>query len=882
MRGSDIRRKFLDFFAARGHRVLPSASLIPANDPTLLWTAAGMVPFKPYFTGAATPDFRRAATCQKCLRTPDIEQVGRTARHHTFFEMLGNFSFGDYFKEKAIPWAWEFVTRELGLDPERLWISIYLDDDEAFGYWREVGVPAERIVRLGKDTNFWEIGVGPCGPCSEIYFDLGPERGCGGPDCGPGCDCDRYLEIWNLVFIQFFRNDQGEYRPLEQKGIDTGMGLERVASVLQGVPTNFDTDLFREIMDHTAALLGVRYGSDAKTDLALKVIADHSRAVTFAIGDGVLPSNEGRGYVIRRLLRRAARFGLLLGRDTPFLDEVADAVIGQMAPVYTELKRHGEHIRRVIRHEEERFSQTLAAGTEILGREIDKVRGQGGKILDGETAFRLYDTYGFPLELTREIAAEQGLTVDETGFRAAMEAQRERARAARGQSEYISERGAFYRDLRDALGDTRFVGYSELEADCRVLAVLDGEGRVAAAGPGQKVEVVFDVTPCYAEGGGQVSDHALVTDEAGLRARVTEVVRPVEGLFVHRVEISEGSLYEGRTVRVAVDAARRRAVCRNHTATHLLHRALKDVLGEHVNQAGSLVAPDRLRFDFTHYEAPTTDELARVEAKVNEVVFRDLAVDAFTASYDQARELGAVALFGEKYGDTVRVVRVGDFSMELCGGTHVPSTGIIGLFKITGEGSVGAGVRRIEALTGEGALARLLQREAQLEAVSRTLKVAPDQVPERVEGLVRTLKDLERENERLRDRMTAAEVLDILGQASEHNGFKVLVARVQRREMAELRGLVDVLRERLGPGVIVIGSASDQKVNLVAAVDRRLTSRGLHAGQIVKEAAALVGGGGGGRPEMAQAGGKDPSRLDEALEHARSAVVRLLTSLEAG
>ncbi|MDI6907432.1 MAG: alanine--tRNA ligase [Thermoanaerobacterales bacterium] len=878
MRGSDIRRQFLDFFAARGHRVLPSASLIPANDPSLLWTAAGMVPFKPYFTGAATPHFRRAVTCQKCLRTPDIEQVGRTARHHTFFEMLGNFSFGDYFKEKAIPWAWEFVTRELGLDPGRLWISIYLDDDEAFEHWRGEGVPPERIVRLGKDTNFWEIGVGPCGPCSEIYYDLGPERGCGNPQCAPGCDCDRYLEIWNLVFIQFFRNEQGEYHPLERRGIDTGMGLERVASVLQKVPTNFDTDLFREVMDHTAALLGVRYGSEENVDLALKVIADHGRAVTFAIGDGVLPSNEGRGYVIRRLLRRAARLGFLLGRRTAFLHEVAGAVIAQMASAYPELKRLSDHIRRVIRHEEERFSQTLTVGIEILGREIESVRARGGTVLDGETAFRLYDTYGFPLELTREIVAEQGLAVDESGFRTAMEAQRERARAARGQSEYISERGAFYRDLRDELGETRFVGYTELESVCRVAAILADDRRAPAAGPGETVEAVFDVTPCYAEGGGQVADHAVVMDASGLKARVTEVVRPVDGLFLHRVEITEGNLREGQTVKVAVDAVRRRAVCRNHTATHLLHRALKDVLGEHANQAGSLVAPDRLRFDFTHYQAPTAEELARVEKEVNAAVFNDLPVDAFTTSYEHARELGATALFGEKYGDTVRVVRVGDFSMELCGGTHVPSTGTIGLFKITGEGSVGAGLRRIEALTGEAALAHLLQREVQVEAISRALKAAPEQVVDRVEGLVRTVKSLERENEHLRDRVAATEVLDILGQAREHNGVKVLVTRVRPREMAELRGLVDVLRDRLGPAVIVLGAATGERVNLVAAVDRGLTARGLHAGQIVKEAAAIVGGGGGGRPEMAQAGGKEPVRLNEALERARTAVLRSLRS----
>lgn len=876
MRGSEIRQRYLDFFAARGHRILSSASLIPANDPSLLWTAAGMVPFKPYFTGAANPDFKRATTCQKCLRTPDIEQVGHTARHHTFFEMLGNFSFGDYFKEKAIPWAWEFLTKELDLDPECLWVSIYLDDEEALHYWREVGVPAERVVRLGKEDNFWEIGVGPCGPCSEIYYDLGPERGCGRAGCAPGCDCERYLEIWNLVFIQYFRNEQGEYQPLERKGIDTGMGLERITSVLQKVPTNFETDLFREIMDYTASLLGLRYGAGVRSDLALKVIADHARAVTFAVGDGVLPSNEGRGYVIRRLLRRAARFGHLMGYRQPFVYRVAEAVVKQMSGVYPELEQQAEHIHRVVRHEEERFSQTLDVGNEILSREIVRVRDGGGKVLSGETAFRLYDTYGFPLELTREIACEQGFGLDEAGFRLAMEAQRRRARAARTETDYISERDRTFRDIRDELGVTCFMGYTDWEAEAKVAVILDGQERVTAAEPQRTVEVVFDVTPCYAEGGGQIADLGVISGADGLRAHVDGVARPVDGLFVHAVKVESGVLRQGATVRLAVDAGRRLATSRNHTATHLLHKALKETIGGHANQAGSLVSSDRLRFDFTHYQALTDVDLKTIEDRVNEIILQNLPVDVFTTSFEKARDMGATALFGEKYGDEVRVVRIGDYSMELCGGTHVPTTGVIGLFKIIGEGSVGAGLRRIEALTGEACRTYLIRRDEQVETVCDLLKTAPEQLVERVGALLNEVKKLEREGEELRDRLAAGEVLELLEQAEDLAGFKVLASQVRPRDAAALRGLVDLLRDRLGRAVIVLGTVTGDRVSLVAAVDPGLTKIGLHAGAIVKEAASMVGGGGGGKPTMAQAGGKNPRRLNEALARAREAVIDVL------
>jgi len=907
---NEIRRRFLEFFAARGHRVVPSASLIPGNDPTLLWTSAGMVPFKPYFTGVATPEFRRAVTCQKCLRTPDIEMVGKTARHHTFFEMLGNFSFGDYFKERAIPWAWEFVTRDLGLEPEHLWISIYLDDDEAFGHWRGLGLPAERIVRLGRDTNFWEIGVGPCGPCSEIYYDRGPAHGCENDPCGPGCDCDRWLEIWNLVFIQYFRNEADAYSPLESPGIDTGMGLERVASVLQGVDTNFDTDLFRGLIDYTAGVLGVRYGSGAAGDEALKVIGDHARAVIFAVADGVLPSNEGRGYVIRRLLRRAVRKALLLGREEPFLEGVALKVIEQMAAAYPDLAAARDSVRKVVRFEEERFRQTLTQGNEIIGRLIAEARAENRPALEGAAAFQLYDTYGFPLELTREISAEQGLAVDEAGFEAALKAQQQKARSSRKETRYVDERETFFRNLRDEIGATRFVGYEQLDADAGVTALVRDGQRVPAAGSGDQVSLVVDSTPCYAESGGQVGDHGLVEGE-NVRGRITDTFAPVEGLHVHEVTVEQGVLEEGARVRVLVDGTRRRKICRNHTATHLLHRALKAVLGAHVNQAGSMVAPERLRFDFTHLQPLSEAELAEVEHRINEIVLSNVKVESFQVSFDRARELGAVALFGEKYGDLVRVVEIAPdplqavmnlggaspstrsgpdlddetavagrsvaderISMELCGGTHVRSTAEIGPVKITAESSVGAGLRRLEAVTGSDALAFLNSRIRQLHRIAQAVRAPVSEVVAHVERLLDEQKKLERENEQLQDRLQVYEVKEILDRASTHEGVRILTTSVRARDMAELRSMLDLLRERLGSAVIVLGSAVNGKVSLVVSVSRDLVSRGLHAGAIIKEAAVVAGGGGGGRPEMAQAGGKHPEKLAEALEKAHQMVLR--------
>lgn len=866
MTGNELRESYLKFFESKGHKILPSASLIPVNDPSILWTAAGMVPFKPFFTGEAKPDHLRVTTCQKCIRTPDIEEVGRTPRHHTFFEMLGNFSFGDYFKENAIPWAWEYITEHLHLPPDKLWITIYLDDDEAFDIWhRVVGVPEERIVRLGKDTNFWEIGVGPCGPCSEIYVDLGEEKGCGGPNCTAGCDCDRFLEIWNLVFIQFFRDEEGNYTPLASKGIDTGFGLERVASVLQNVPSNFDTDLMREIMDYTAELFGLEYGRENKVDTALKVIADHCRAITFAISDGALPSNEGRGYVIRRLLRRAARFGRLLGIEELFLYKVAGAVVRQMGAVYPELIERQAHVLGVIHNEEKRFSATLAQGTEMLSRLMTEAKELDTAVISGAHAFKLYDTYGFPLELTQEMAREEGFSVDTDGFHQAMKGQRQRARSARRETDYISEQGALFRELREELGETNFVGYQTLSAPARVLAILQKGQRLSTAQTGAEIEFILDATPCYGEAGGQVGDQGQLTG-ANLEVVIENVTRPVENLIVHQGRVIKGVLHEQDQVTVEVDKAKRQAICRNHSATHLLHKALQTVLGDHVHQAGSLVEPGRLRFDFTHHQAPAAEDLKKIEEIVNNAVLDDLPIDIFETSIDEAKALGAAALFGEKYGERVRVVQMGDFSLELCGGTHLKNTAEVGLFKLLAESSIGAGLRRVEAVTGRAALEHVRDSEEQLAHIAGLVKAAPHEVLRRVQSLLDANRELEAENETLQARLAKYQVQDLLDRVQPVKGIKVLAGQAAAPDMDSLRGMVDLLRDKLASGVIVLGSTTNGRVNLVAAVTKDLLKKGLHAGKLIKLVAPVVGGGGGGRPEMAQAGGKDPSRLNEALE----------------
>ncbi|MEG6616071.1 alanine--tRNA ligase [Peptococcaceae bacterium 1198_IL3148] len=866
MTGNEIREKFLKFFEERGHQIQPSASLIPHNDPSILWTAAGMVPFKPYFTGQATPEVTRVTTCQKCLRTPDIEEVGKTARHHTFFEMLGNFSFGDYFKEQAIPWAWEFVTETLGLPKDKLWITIYLDDDEAFDIWhKQVGIPADKIVRMGKDTNFWEIGVGPCGPCSEIYIDLGAERGCGSADCAVGCDCDRFLEIWNLVFIQFFRDEEGNYKPLKNKGIDTGMGLERVTSVIQRVATNFDTDLLRDIMDFTAALVNVKYGDQRDSDLALKVIADHARAVTFAISDGALPSNEGRGYVIRRLLRRAVRFGRVLGMEDTFLYKVAGAVIDKMFGAYPELNQKRDHILRVIRTEEERFLETLSQGTDILNQLMTDAKAAGQIEITGADAFRLYDTFGFPLELTKEIAEEQGLTVDEDGFNQALEEQRQRARNARQETEYLSERGAMYKALKEEYGETHFVGYGQLKTEANILGIVKDNLQELQAVAGEEIELILDVTPCYAESGGQVADHGYVIGK-DFKVEIQGVNKPVENFVVHRGKVISGVVRRHEKVQVQVAAERRYDIMRNHSATHLLHKALKVVLGEHVNQAGSLVEPDRLRFDFTHYAAVSAEELKQIETLVNNAILNNLAVEVTETSLANAKTMGAMALFGEKYGQKVRVVKMGDFSLELCGGTHVHSTSEIGLFKVLSESSVGAGLRRIEAVTGLGVLKYLASKEQQLDQIAAAVKATPQETLKKIKDLQQRLKDTECELEAIRAKLSQQQASDLTEQVKDVKGVKVLAAVVTVADIDGLRDMADVLRDKLRSGVVVLGADIGGKASLIVAATKDMLNKGVHAGKIIKEIAQVVGGGGGGRPDMAQAGGKDPSKLQEAID----------------
>lgn len=876
MKTDELRQAYLKFFESKGHKVLPSASLIPAGDPTLLLTAAGMVPFKPYFLGTAKPDHLRATTCQKCVRTGDIENVGRTTRHGTFFEMLGNFSFGDYFKMEAITWGWEFVTRVLGFSPKQLWITIYLDDDEAFEIWNKtVGVPADRIIRKDKKDNFWEIGVGPCGPCSEIHVDRGADVGCGSADCGLDCDCGRFIEIWNLVFIQFHCDEQGNYTPLEHKGIDTGMGLERVAAVLQNVPTIFDTDETRIIRDSAAGLAGVTYGEGGLPDMAVRIIADHVRASVFMVGDGILPTNEGRGYVLRRLLRRAARFGKLIGIKGVFLPRVANAVIDVMRNTYPELADGRERIVRTIQLEEERFLVALDQGSAVLESVIARVQSEGGSCVPGADAFRLYDTFGFPFELTVEIAGERGLTVDQSGFDKAMEAQRERARAARGGNAYLDEASERY---HAAIGEatTEFVGYDRLEEQARIIAVIGSDGVAAQAlCQGEQGEIVLDRTPFYAASGGQQADTGVIVAGEGGRegdavgagavAQVMGASKPLGDAVVHAVRVTRGSVAVGDVVTARVDEDHRAAIRRNHTATHLLHAALRKVLGSHVQQAGSHVDDERLRFDFSHFEAVGPEQLASVERLANEWTLANVPVDVSLVTLDEAHRMGAMALFDEKYGNLVRAVRVGDVSLELCGGTHVARTGDIGMIKIVSEGGIAAGVRRIEAVTGLGTLGYANRTRSALREVADILKVPEDSLAARVDRLMQDLHDQEREVHRLTQRLAAGSIDSVVAAREMVGEVAVVAAAVEAADAESLRNLADQIRDRLGSGIVLLGAVTGDKLGFVACVTRDLVELGYNAGAIVKEAARAAGGGGGGRPDMAQAGGRDVSKLDAAL-----------------
>ena len=862
MTGNELREAFLNFFAERGHLIQPSASLIPQDDPTLLLIGAGMAPFKPFFTGKMKPPSPRITTCQKCVRTGDIENVGRTARHHTFFEMLGNFSFGDYFKKEVIPWSWEFLTKVLEIPADKLWITIYTDDDEAFDIWHNVvGVPAERIIRM--EENFWEIGSGPCGPCSEIHVDLGEDRGCGKPDCAVGCDCDRYLEIWNLVFTQYNQNDDGTYTPLKNKNIDTGAGLERLASVLQNKKSNFETDLIFPIIEYAAAVANKKFGTDSRTDISLKVIADHARSLSVMISDGVLPSNEGRGYVLRRILRRAVRHGRLIGINTLFLADAVDIVIKIFEGIYPEMAEKRDYIKKVVEMEETRFMQTLQQGTEILNEEIASLRGNGEKVLNGASAFKLYDTFGFPWELTAEILEENSMTMDKDGFDKAMLEQKERARCARADKEclpVVYNTTAFEAEkllVNEEAKDGKVVLLYEQQNPQPVQTVADGEC----------VAVILDVTPFHAEGGGQLGDTGRLVAPSGV-VEVTNTKKLPNGSTILIGQVTEGVINSGEQVITEVNSQRRNDIARNHTATHLLHAALKEVLGSHVNQAGSYVGPDRLRFDFSHFSQVTEEELKRVESIVNERILDSLDVDITETEISKAKAMGAMALFGEKYGDVVRVVSVPGFSMELCGGVHVKNTALIGMFKIISESSSGAGVRRIEAVTGHGALAFVNETETLVRNIAQSLKCRTSDILGRIESLQTELKTSEQKANELADRIASSQLDEIDSKVKDFKGIKALVQSVAVDDIDALRSLGDKMRDKVGGVVVLANVASEDKINILAMATKDATKAGIHCGNIVKEVAKITGGNGGGRPDMAQAGGKDVTKLQEALDAA--------------
>ncbi len=867
MTSAELREVFLDFFSQRGHLLVRSASLVPEGDPTLLFTGAGMVQFKPYFSGEDEPPSRRLASVQKCFRTTDIDKVGN-GHSLTFFEMLGNFSIGDYFKKGAIELAWEFVTEYLKLPRDHLWASIFREDEEAFGLWQEIALPGDRIVRLGREDNFWGPAgeTGPCGPCSEIFYDRGPEVGCGREDCAPGCECERFLEIWNLVFMQYDQDAEGTLTPLPQQNIDTGMGLERTAVVMQDVGSVYETDLLAPLIARACDLVGKPYGEEEMVDRSLRIMAEHGRAITFLVADGVLPSNEGRGYVLRRILRRAVRHGKLLGREEPFLDEIASAVMEIMGEQYPELRERESFVLGVVAQEEIGFQQTLAVGSAMLEDLMKGVATASGSVLPGDEVFRLYDTYGFPLELTREMAAENGLELDEAGFEEAMVEQRQRAREA--QTFGLATESEFYRPLD--LPRTPFLGYERLAADSKIINLARDEKEVNEVAVGDQVAVVLRETPFYAEAGGQVGDTGLIGDSAGEIA-VRDTRSPLPGLIVHYGEVKEGTLRRGDAVVARVDEARRLDIARNHTATHLLHRALRDVLGGHAQQAGSEVSPERLRFDFTHLQAVDRNELDDVERLVNEKVREDLPVATKVTDYHSAVASGAFAIFGEKYGDEVRMVSAGDYTRELCGGTHLRATGQIGFFYILSEGSIGRGLRRIEAVTSRGAEEYLRERLSVMERMAAALGGTPAELESNLNNLLSEVDAQRREMREVQRRLAKAETARVLEEVREVNGIKVLAAQVEAPGMETLREMTDWLQARLGSAVIVLGAVMGGKPGFVAAVTPDLVERGLKADALVREVAAVVGGGGGGRATLAQAGGRDPHLIGEAL--------RLVTSL---
>ncbi len=868
---NEIRSKFLEFFEGKAHLVLPSSSLIPQNDNSLLLINSGMAPLKPFFTGQIIPPNVRVATCQKCIRTGDIENVGKTARHGTFFEMLGDFSFGDYFKEEIIPWSWEFVTKVMELPVDRLHVTVYLDDDEAEKIWREkVGVAPDHISRLGKADNFWEHGLGPCGPCSEIYFDRGEEYGCGGPDCKVGCDCDRYMEFWNLVFTQFNRMEDGSYEPLEHKNIDTGMGLERLATILQGVDSIFDVDTIKAIRDAVCQLAGVEYGIEHKTDVSVRVITDHIRSVTFMTSDGILPSNEGRGYVLRRLLRRAARHGKLLGIKDLFLAKLSEVVIENSKNAYPQLEEKRDYIYKLLTVEETSFYKTIDKGMEILRDYIEEMKKAGEKVLSGEKSFRLYDTYGFPTDLTLEILEEEGLSLDEEAFAAEMKLQKERARNARGESTYMGADETVYHKLPTDL-KTEFAGYEATETKSKIIALVANDEVSTMALEGNKVAVFIENTPFYAESGGQVGDKGIIKTAKGI-VEISDCIKVVGGKFAHIGVVAEGMIELSDMAEAQIDIKNRMSISRNHSTTHLLQKALRTVLGTHVEQAGSYVSADRLRFDFTHFAAMTAEELERVEEIVNEEILAALPISYEYTNMDEARKKGAMALFGEKYGEVVRVVSMGDFSVELCGGAHLTNTAQAGSFKLLSESGIAAGVRRIEALTGTGALAHYKEQEQKLRDTCAMLKTAPDKLLTRVENVLKDEKELKRELAEFKEKAAAGCVADLCANVKEISGIRVLCANAGAMDAGSLQTLGDKLRDKIGGGIILLAAEDGGKVNFIAMACEQAVKAGANAGAIVKAAATAAGGGGGGKPSMARAGGKDASKIAEAIAAAEKTI----------
>ena len=870
---NELRKMYLDFFESKGHLKMNSFSLVPQNDNSLLLINAGMAPLKPYFTGQEIPPRRRVTTCQKCIRTGDIENVGKTARHLTFFEMLGNFSFGDYFKHEAIAWSWEFLTEVIGLEADRLYPSIYFEDDEAFEIWnQEIGIPADRIKRFYRDENgdcdnFWEHGAGPCGPCSEIYYDRGEKYGCGSPDCGVGCECSRYMEIWNNVFTQFNGDGEGHYELLENKNIDTGMGLERLAVVVQNVDSVYDIDTMQAIRDKVCEIAKVKYQTDEQKDISIRLITDHIRSVTFMISDGIIPSNEGRGYVLRRLLRRAARHGKLLGINGTFLAELSKTVIHEAKDGYPELEAKKDYIFKLITVEEENFNKTIDQGLSILSDLEEKLVADKKTVFPGEDAFKLYDTYGFPLDLTKEILEEKGFTVDEEGFKAAMEIQRNTARSARATTNYMGAEETVY-DQIDPSITSEFVGYGNLTCDSKITVMTTETEIVTELIAGTKGTIIVEQTPFYATMGGQAADTGVITTD-GAEFVVEDTIKLKGGRIGHVGTVTEGMFTTGETVTLSVNEEQRANTEKNHSATHLLQKALRNVLGSHVEQAGSLNNAKHLRFDFTHFQALTKEEIEKVEAIVNAEIAAGLPVVTDVMSIEDAKKSGAMALFGEKYGDSVRVVTMGDFSKELCGGTHVKNTANISVFKITSETGIAAGVRRIEALTGSGVLEYYKNIEAELANIAKAAKAEPAMVVKKIETMQEEIKALASENEKLKSKLANNAIGDVMNQVVEVKGVKLLATKVPDMDMNGLRNLSDSLKEKLGEGVVVLASAlGADKVSLIVTASDEAIKKGAHAGNLIKALAGLVGGGGGGRPNMAQAGGKNPAGIDEVIKQA--------------